>query len=570
MSIKLVEKEIQRFLKSKDAEVICIKGKWGVGKTFAWRKYLENAQSSKVIGLKKYSYVSLFGQNSIEGLKNSIFENTISIDQLNNGPTLETLQKNLSEIKKWRKLAQFIPMISKVKDFVPALFLTIKNQIICIDDLERKGEGISTINIMGLISLLKEQRNCKIVLLLNDEEIENNTSKSRKDFQKHLEKVVDVDIRFEPTASEAADIGIDKKTPFYQKFKELCVGFNIVNIRIIKKIERLIRILEKLLVKHDKRILESSLPTLVLVAWSTYQPNLAPPIDYIRSFINYTFLNNSDKESEEQIRWRQLINTVGYFHFDQFDELLLNSVQNGYFDSDAVEKAAIESDKKFKLQDEDNSFHASWDKYHNSFECNEKEVLDEMFVAFKKNVQSISPMNADGTICLFRKFNRQSQADELVEYYMSQRNESKEFYDPKQSVFLKLKDIKLSDSFNQKLLTFKDKRSAIDILLKIAKYSGWNPEDISLLAQVSASQYYNIFKNAKGETLRIIVSQALKFKQYDTTNNEMCMISKNAEEALTRIAQECQINHERVSTFGIVIGDKDETTLNDSTDDTKS
>lgn len=37
MSAELAIKEIQRFLASGEAEVLCVKGRWGVGKTYAWR-----------------------------------------------------------------------------------------------------------------------------------------------------------------------------------------------------------------------------------------------------------------------------------------------------------------------------------------------------------------------------------------------------------------------------------------------------------------------------------------------------------------------------------------------------
>ena len=36
MKTEFVEKEIRRFLATEELEVICILGKWGVGKTFAW------------------------------------------------------------------------------------------------------------------------------------------------------------------------------------------------------------------------------------------------------------------------------------------------------------------------------------------------------------------------------------------------------------------------------------------------------------------------------------------------------------------------------------------------------
>jgi len=39
----LVKREIVRFLKSEEPEVLCIRGKWGVGKTYSWKQYLKEA-----------------------------------------------------------------------------------------------------------------------------------------------------------------------------------------------------------------------------------------------------------------------------------------------------------------------------------------------------------------------------------------------------------------------------------------------------------------------------------------------------------------------------------------------
>jgi Cdc6-like AAA superfamily ATPase len=77
MSIKLVTDEITKFISREDPEVLCIRGKWGVGKTYAWKERLREAQQNNNIGLQRYSYVSLFGINSLDELKSAIFENVL-------------------------------------------------------------------------------------------------------------------------------------------------------------------------------------------------------------------------------------------------------------------------------------------------------------------------------------------------------------------------------------------------------------------------------------------------------------------------------------------------------------
>lgn len=72
-STAIVQEEIERFLRESESEVLCITGNWGVGKTY--NDEFRSAAEQKEIGLIRYSYVSLFGINSLEAFKQAIFEN---------------------------------------------------------------------------------------------------------------------------------------------------------------------------------------------------------------------------------------------------------------------------------------------------------------------------------------------------------------------------------------------------------------------------------------------------------------------------------------------------------------
>jgi hypothetical protein len=104
MSVKLVKEEIAKFLSRREPEVLCIRGKWGVGKTHRWAKQVEAAQQAKTIKLPRYSYVSLFGVNSLDELKFAIFENVITLSEGIKKPDLETLDAFISKFGSWRKL----------------------------------------------------------------------------------------------------------------------------------------------------------------------------------------------------------------------------------------------------------------------------------------------------------------------------------------------------------------------------------------------------------------------------------------------------------------------------------
>ncbi|MEQ3658248.1 MAG: hypothetical protein ABNH21_04720 [Glaciecola sp.] len=178
MSIKLVHKQIDKFLGSTTPEVLAMRGKWGVGKTFTWNKFLLDAAHRNAVGLERYSYVSLFGINSLDSLKFAMFEQVVDIEAIDHKPSIDTFRKSTETLgkslgRKSIRVIQGLPYVKNVSLALEAVsFLSLKNTIICIDDLERKGDDLKIRDVLGLVSLLKEQRDCKVVLILNDDSFE--------------------------------------------------------------------------------------------------------------------------------------------------------------------------------------------------------------------------------------------------------------------------------------------------------------------------------------------------------------------------------------------------------------
>ncbi|MCM5704973.1 hypothetical protein [Larsenimonas salina] len=73
MSVEVIKDQIFRFLSSEQPEVMAIKGEWGIGKTFSWKEFLKEACAKDKVKLGRYSYVSLFGVNSLDAFKYTIF-----------------------------------------------------------------------------------------------------------------------------------------------------------------------------------------------------------------------------------------------------------------------------------------------------------------------------------------------------------------------------------------------------------------------------------------------------------------------------------------------------------------
>jgi hypothetical protein len=179
MSVATVKKVITSFLKEKNFRVLALKGGWGVGKTYAWREFV--LANKKELFPEDYAYVSLFGVASISDLRMAIIANTQPRETIGEKLTFEVVNQ------KWTTIAPALiaRLINRaggekaggllkglnvaVEVLAPAL---IRNTLICLDDLERLNkEKIPHDVLMGFISNLKETCNCKIALILNDQEL---------------------------------------------------------------------------------------------------------------------------------------------------------------------------------------------------------------------------------------------------------------------------------------------------------------------------------------------------------------------------------------------------------------
>lgn len=98
MTTELVKEQVLEFLSNTDPQVIAIKGRWGIGKTYFWNQVVKSHKN--VMALKSYAYVSLFGANSLSDVKRTVFENTIDTVLIGEDDNLATIKKNYKGLGK--------------------------------------------------------------------------------------------------------------------------------------------------------------------------------------------------------------------------------------------------------------------------------------------------------------------------------------------------------------------------------------------------------------------------------------------------------------------------------------
>lgn len=559
MTIEIVKSEIARFLASEVAEVLCIKGKWGVGKTFAWRQYLSEAQKNGQLGLSKYAYVSLFGLTDLDSLRYAVFENTVSMGHFVDGADVSSLGERLQGVtdllRKGRPFyAVFANRIggSGAGDAISrATFLAVRDQYVCLDDLERSGSKLEIRDVLGLASMLKEQRHCKVILLLNEEQLEVS---AKEELNRQIEKVVDVSLVFEPSPAEAVTIAFVEKSEVNQKLAPKIVKLGITNIRVIKKIERLADRLAGLLSTFREEVLDQGIHAVALGGWSILQPDSAPPIEFIRGH-NSLFSSlrvKQDDVPEMDRKWAECIEDYGWAHCDELDSAIFDGIKMGYFSESEIAEGAKVVQANIENSKENNAFSKAWRLYHDSFLIDDDTVLDALFDGASECIKSISPLNLNATVLLLREFGRNEQADELIAIYIAQVQPTMDRLDEELRMWgTEPIDLALSQAFDKLKADFVDTRDPRDVLVSMVTNRSWNEADIELLAVQNAAEFEKIFESIEGPNLASVVKFALSLGAHEGPNHKVVGAAVIA--ALKAIALKSPLNKRRIASLGVQV-----------------
>lgn len=551
MSLAQIKPVVEKFISDDHNDLLVIKGGWGVGKTYFWQDMIGKAGEGDKIGRRFYAYVTLFGVNSLEELKNSILAARV---ESKSAGAEDGVSAFFSGLKQLVKGAENVPALREWTGGMAgtALFLLLKDTLICFDDIERKGDGLATKDLLGLASLLKEQRNCKIAFILNEGGMPEEEQES---FRRHGEKIIDLELRFSPLPEEAFDYAFPKSHPHYDFIKACCLTLKIQNIRILQRINRFTENLLPYLEGSENAVVEDALRSIILYVWCYYDRGSGtPPLSYVLSFNSLAMLmrkhrrKESGEENEEEKRWNDLLQLYGYGSTDEVDQLIASFVETGYLDEEAFSREVEKKNDAARARKGEHSYREAWDLYHNSFNDNEEEFVRELAASFRANIMYLSVANLQNTVDMLRDLERDELADALIGEYFDRHEGDSNLIRVLNSTSLKeIKDPRLGERLRAAWSLAADKRTLAEVVKQLTGQNGWNPEDVERLVAHGVDDYYSFFKSENSDLLYNYVRTCLRFGEISDADAKYKEIAEKAREALKRLSSESRINRLRVT-----------------------
>jgi hypothetical protein len=522
----------QHFLTSPGLKVAALKGDWGTGKTFFWNKFLRDNRAK--LTFRAYSYVSLFGVSNIEEVRRQIFTN---FEVLNN----RSMTKHLGKLKPLSNILKsveipYLNSTSAISSYVERK--AVDNFLVCFDDLERKEAGISAASLLGLVSQLKEEQNCKIILVYNESELDKA---SQDEIAEYREKVIDLELKYQPTIKNNLAIIWPQGVPAEVEAAFTAVGLN--NIRVMQRVQWAL--------KYFEPTITGKFPLL----WSSLQVRVTSLVIIHHAFAEVLSLDEAistnhyarlfSKDTDEEPRIKEgfgLLEKLGYLP-DKCDQVVVDYIKNGYVNWDEYKDLLASAAEKSKFDTVNAEHRALWQTFHHGFIKNQAEFISEHLAFLHEHTDELRLADVWASVNFLKELDPECKADGLLDAAIDRFVESADSTDASYLFRMGLPK-EIIEKIEPRLTAKQTPKSIKDLFLLLTHSGGWNPSDLKYFTHFTPDQIYEWITS---ETTVDVVGVLKEFLSRFSSDPQASDSTAKVKAAIARVKARSPFDARRVS-----------------------
>lgn len=361
---------------------------------------------------------------------------------------------------------------------------------------------------------------------------------------------------FAPTATEAVAIAVEGKDKLSALIAEHCIRLRISNIRVIKKIERMVGMITPLVEEFDEAILRQVVHSITLLGWCKLDSGAKPPsMSYVRQSSLFRYVdrkNNKQAPSADEKRWDAILQSYDWGNLDNLDMALFDFVESSAMDSEEIKRCARKQQDELNRKAKANSFEQAWRLFHDSFEDNTGEVCLALVNGFKDNFVVLSRRNLDEVASVLRELDGDRSADELIEF--AEKEGDQDYWTADDPFDNRIRDARIKAIVDSRREAAKPKLDFEVDLVSAAQNP--NSSKIAELAKIPVDEYQRLFESRTDAQLRSVILSALDYRRIMNASDDERAIVARAEAALRNIGRRTKLNELRVRRYDVTIDDE--------------
>lgn len=491
-----------RALNDSSISVVALTGKWGTGKSHLWKSVSQALKNDDA----KPIYVSLFGVKTINELKLRIVQNA---RQNSDQRYKEYIEGTTSLLKglagKWLGVeVESLMLLS-----IPAL---LKERLVVIDDVERKHTSLDIDEVMGFINEHSEIHKSRFLLLLNQDKLTDKPV-----WEALHEKVIDVEVVLNPTPTDAFKIADDlKELPYYDAVR---AAIEIVGINNIRVIRRICRVIKNLLGRHadfDEASTARVVPSTVLLTALHYRaiPD-GPSMEYVTKHNSYENLfakysRGKDERSPEEIGWDSLLQKLKINYTDEYEEIVYSYLKYGVLDTIQLERLM----SGYKLSADENKWRAQVGGFLDNFfwnhDLNRNDLIAEARKFLGEGMKHIDAASITSISDAVEELEDTSLAAQLIDAWIVEFDGRYSSVDVNEDSFERFHR-KIHPTILNKFKELKESKypplTLIEAVDRIVKNSGWSDRERAAFSQSTVENYKAAIRNLKNDALGRFLDQ---------------------------------------------------------------
>lgn len=518
-----IENILEDFVSSKEAGAIVLRGPWGVGKTYLWQHRVVSKLLEKP-WKKRYSYVSLFGLNSLSELKVAVAVATEEFDSDARRQWRLTGSMIRFFWRVWRWASDLVAItpksglgLSRVFDRVG--FYLVRDRIVCFDDVERHGKQLDMKDFLGLVSYLAEQRSCRVVVILNDGQL----GPDQATWDDHREKVFQGELTYAPSPSQTIELGLheDASTPWYTPMRTALEELKISNIRLVRRAAKFMHLAMDTVDNKPLRTetFESIARALAMLVYAIHGRGAGgPPLKRIqgRTQINVAAIYGraEDTRTEEEKEWDRVISDYRLYLHTSMDHTLVHMVQSGFPDKLSMGAAIEELDGNSELHARKQAWRDAWRLYHDTVAENGTAIVE----AFERTWPGISETehatNLQSAAGVLRMLGRPDLATQFIRQWVQERTGARirQLDEQELHLFRKIDDPEILHEIEAARSQAGELMPAQKAFDMLGESRGYPDDAIASLAAASLDEIINIVDSTVADGLTSTIRKILELR----------------------------------------------------------